>query len=421
MRQRDPLTLEEARELDALERALAGEPVDPDLRELAELVSDVRATSPRMSPGFAARLEHDVAEGFPASSEPAAPRRARRWLLLPAGGCLAAAVVAIVVVAGNRGPGPGDGALSSTGLAAPAQTAPDVAGARGESAPLARKSTAPEPAAAAPQSSSATVDRAGAPAPAGAGAGAGAGATGAVVAPPAVAAQRGPRKQERSADLELRVSNARVQSTADAVISTVDRFGGIVAASTISSQGRHGEASFQLRIPTSRLDDALAALSKLGHVASRNQSLVDITGSFTSVQDRLSDARAERRGLLGALGHATTKAQIDSLRARLRNVRSQIARLNGDLDALRRRADLSSVSVTVRGVIGSSPEAGAGSGGGWSPADAARDAVRVLEVIAGVTLVALAVLTPLALLAGLVAIGVRTGRRRRREGALDPA
>ena len=34
MRQRDPLSPERARELDALERALAGEPVDPDLREL---------------------------------------------------------------------------------------------------------------------------------------------------------------------------------------------------------------------------------------------------------------------------------------------------------------------------------------------------------------------------------------------------
>ena len=224
---------------------------------------------------------------------------------------------------------------------------------------------------------------------------------------------------QRSADLVLRVPNAKLESTSDGVIRTVDRFGGIVANSSSASNDDGGEATFTLRIPTDRLDDALAALSKLGHVAQRSQNLVDITGSFTSVQDRLSDARAERRGLLGALGRAKTKARIDSLRARLRTVSSQIARLNGDLEALRRRADLSTVSVTVRG-DGSESE-GATGGNTWSPGDAARDAVRVLEVIAGVTLIALAILAPLAVLVLLGALGVRATRRHRREGALDPA
>ena len=154
---------------------------------------------------------------------------------------------------------------------------------------------------------------------------------------------------------------------------------------------------------------------------SRNQSLVDITGAFTSVQDRLSDARAERRGLLGALGKATTQQQIDSLRARLRNVRSQIARLNGDLNSLRNRANLSVVTLTVRGTERAQADDDDGSGGGWTPGDAARDAVRVLEVIAGVALITLAVLAPLALLATIIAFGVRLERRRRRESALDPA
>ena len=138
------------------------------------------------------------------------------------------------------------------------------------------------------------------------------------------------------------------------------------------------------------------------------------------MQDNLSDARAERRGLLKALGSASTQQQIDSLKARLRNVRSRIARLNGDLESLRRRADLSRVSVTVRG-DGSKADEDTGGAGRWSPGDAARDALRVLEVAAGVALVALAVAVPLALLAALGALGVRSTRRRRREGALDPA
>ena len=103
MRQRESLSPEEVRELDALERALAGDPVDADLRELEELVNDIRATAPEMSPGFAASLEHRVAEGFPATDEHPAPRSPRRWVLFPAAGALCAALVGLVVVLGSTG------------------------------------------------------------------------------------------------------------------------------------------------------------------------------------------------------------------------------------------------------------------------------------------------------------------------------
>ena len=404
MRQRESLSPEEARELDALERALAGDPVDADLRELEGLVHDIRATAPQMSPGFAASLEHRVAEGFPATDEHPAPRSPRRWVLFPAAGALCAALVGLVVVVGNNGQTTTPDGVSGRVAEAPASKSADSGA---TSSPGAARESAP-PALAAPGGSSGSSgvqqpDRAG------------------PARPPAAAAVpgSGERKVQRSADLVLRVPNAKLESTSDGVIRTVDRFGGIVASSSSASNDDGGEATFTLRIPTDRLDDALAALSKLGHVAQRSQNLVDITGSFTSVQDRLSDARAERRGLLGALGRAKTQARIDSLRARLRTVSSQIARLNGDLEALRRRADLSTVSVTVRG-DGSESE-GATGGNTWSPGDAARDAVRVLEVIAGVTLIALAILAPLAVLVLLGALGVRATRRHRREGALDPA
>ncbi len=217
--------------------------------------------------------------------------------------------------------------------------------------------------------------------------------------------------------LSLEAPFDEVGSTSDDVIRTVDRFNGIVASSSINDAGEGAEATFDLRIPTARLDAALAALSKLGHVANRTQDLQDITSSFTSVQDRLSDARAERRGLLRALGRASTQAQIDSLKARLRESRGRIARLNGDLAALRRRADLSVVALSVTGV----QDKGGAGGGTWSPGDAAGDALRVLEVMAGVALVALAIALPLALLALAIALAARLARRRGRERALDPA
>jgi hypothetical protein len=403
MRRLDPLTPDEARELDALERALSGLPVDPDLRELEELVADMRATAPELSPAFAARLERDVAEGFPEPAERPRLRRPRRWVLLPAVGVLAAALVAVVVVLGNSdsqapissSPGPafetdssGAGSSAAASKAAP-PTARDTA-------------TAPGPAGAAAPQAAAAPSRAPA-----------------LAAPPPVAKSTAPRKVQRAAQLVLETPTASFDATSDQVIRSVDRFDGIVASSSIGSDDQAGgEASFDLRIPSARLDDALAALSKLGHVASRTQDLQDITGSFTSAQDRLADARAERRGLLRALARATTQGQIDSLRARLRANSSAISRLKGDLAALRRRADLSRVSLTVRAVEGGS---GGATGGHWSPGDAARDALRVLEVMAGVGLVTLAVALPLGLLGVAIALAARSARRRGRERALDPA
>jgi hypothetical protein len=58
--------------------------------------------------------------------------------------------------------------------------------------------------------------------------------------------------------------------------------------------GRRDHALLALAIQTG----LRAALSKLGLGAERSQELQDITGSFPSAQERLCDARAERRGLL---------------------------------------------------------------------------------------------------------------------------
>jgi hypothetical protein len=420
MRHRDPLTPEQERELDALDRALAGDAVDFDLRELEVLVREVRATAPEMSPGFAARLEHEVQEGFPTSRERQPLRgrglssawTAKRWMLLPAAGSLAAVIVALVVVLGGgagRDLTSGDQDTPSTAgreAAIPAAGAADsstgggsAAGGAGGSVTADRATAQPAPAAksAAPSAIQASP---------------------AVPSPAAIAPARA-RKVERNAVLSLRTPDDRFEQTTDAVIATVARFDGIVATSQIgASDAVGGEATFDLRIPTARLDSALAALSKLGHVTERSQSLQDITASFTSAQARLTDARAERRGLLRALARATTQGQIDSVKARLRAVSGRISGLKGQLASLRRRADLSRVDLTVRG---GGQSGTTGGGGDWTPGDAAGDALRVLEVLAGIALVALAVLAPVGLLGAAVALAVRSGRRRRREGALDPA
>jgi hypothetical protein len=341
-------------QLDELDRALAGES-----SAWSELVHDVRAERPVMEPAFAARLDAMVDDAR------TAPRRPRWLAWSPLAGLAAAAAVVVVLVSGSGG------TSAPTTAVAPTNAAPSSGAAQSEASGATKSLAAPAP------------------------------------APPAA------RKVERNTSLALSTARAGVQDVADNVVATTQRFGGIVDSSQTSTSDAEASATFALRIPTARLDEAVAALSKLAHVSSLQQGSTDITGSFVSVEARLRDARAERRALLKALAKATTTTAIDAIKLRLRDNRSQIAQLTGELNALRRRANLARVDVTVAG------NGHATTGGGtWTPKDAAHDALRVLEVAAGVVLVGLAAGVPLALILAAAALAARATRRRRREATL---
>jgi uncharacterized protein DUF4349 len=378
MRRHEP-TLDPAvaAELEALEAALAGHPAAEP--ELAALVRDVRAEAPAMAPGFRARLDDRVAEGFAKAPRKARPPR-RRALLPTLGvvGCVLAALVAVVLSAGG---GSNDSASSSGGGGT----------ARGSfqtnSADAAKSGSA---------SSSGGTLQAVPPAP-----------------PPASPSRQ--RRVERSTRLALTTTD--VQAASDGVVRATQATGGFVQSSQVSTGDGRSTASFVLRVPTSRLDDALARLSRLGHVRSLQQSADDITNVYNGAATRLAEARAERRGLLRALAKATTAAQITSLRARIADNRRALQGDQRELDAVRNRANYATIGLELTGVA--RKHAAVPSGGPWTPGDAAHDAVRVLEVSAGVALIALAVLVPLSLVGAAGGFAAVAVRRRRREAALS--
>ena len=395
----DPEVLRGLRELDA---ALAGEPTaDPDL---AQLVADVEAARPEPSAAFLASLDARVHAGFPREAQTAKAARTpwhvwiRRPQILAPG--FAVSLLRRLIVGGSRCVKRRRLHRRSTLASSPRRRRPLRHRPRAsahEHRREARRSGAAPPRRAAPRRCSlrrtAGGGRAGADLPA------------------------SDRKVQRAADLTLTPKPDDVQKTADGVVRETQAAGGYVQRSDIATRDGGGEATFTLRIPSARLDDTLARLSKLAHVGALSQSASDITSAVVSAADQLADARAERAALLRALGKATTARQIASLKARLADNRSEIAQRKGALDAQRRRADLATVSVTVQGTGAAAKK----DDGAWTPRDALHDAGRVLEIAGGVALIALAVLAPLAILAALALLAGRTLRRRRREGALDGA
>jgi CRP/FNR family transcriptional regulator len=141
-----------------------------------------------------------------------------------------------------------------------------------------------------------------------------------------------------------------------------------VQRSDVTQREGRGFATYDLRVPTSRLEQVLADLSRLTDVRSRTQSSNDITAPFVSARDRLDDARDEREALLKALAKAETDAEIESLKQRIRGARYRISVAQADVQRLQRRAQLSRVTVAVEST-GKRSE-----GGAWTPGDAVRDA-----------------------------------------------
>ena len=358
--------------------------------ELEQLRDDIRATAPEPRPEFAAELERRVEAGFKTAPS-TRPARRRIDLFGPAVAlaCTAALAVVIGVAALGGGSGSDDdagGGGDAAPLLAPEQ---DDSGATGGGAEPEAASRPPATSVAPTDSARRLAERRPDPRTAG-----------------------GRRVVEQRTRLELLAGADRFDEVNADVLEVADDTGSIVMSSRVSERDGRGFARYDLRVPASRLDEALADLSRLAKVTSRTATSDDITGVYVSARDRLQDARAERQALLKALQNADTTAEADALRYRIRLARDRIVIAERDLAAVKRRADRAKVSVTVRST-GERSE-----GGAWTPGDALDDAGRILEVAAGVVLVSAAALLPLALVGLLAGLATRTLRRRRREAAL---
>ncbi len=379
------MTSPETLELEAIDDALAGRPVAPEHAELAELALLLRDDRPEPSLTWATHLDRRVEAGFPRK-----PRKQWIWVrkALPAV-AVAAILVPIISLAALTDPSSDDESGSSGGgEASTAAEAPssDSAGATEESGG---------------GESFQRADRQAVPTSPPSGGG------------DAASDGRSNRKQERSATLIIAIPRRELDAAASRASSVTGQLGGFVASSNIST---NGGGTLELRVPTERLDQAIQRLSELGRVRELSRQTLDITSDFVSARARLSEDRAERRGLLQQLEDADTIEETDEIRDRLRIVNRQISAARRSLSRITNRADYANISLSLVPASGSNEEVG-----GWTPGDAWNDALRVLEVIAGVALIAAAVLLPLAFVWLLAWLAHRGVTRRRRDRALDMA
>jgi hypothetical protein len=230
---------------------------------------------------------------------------------------------------------------------------------------------------------------------------------------------RGHRDIERSASIVLGTKPGEVAGAAAKVYSAVHAANGVVLDSSVES-GKAGPtgASFSLLIPSRKLDDALAEFSKTAEVRSRHDATNDITAPTVGVTEELRDSNASIEGLLKELGDVETEAERESVEARLREERRRHASIRASLEHLHKRSSMSEVSLRIVTNHGAGVVPPSKDDSGWSVGDALHDAGHILTVAAGVLLIGLAILAPIALIALLFWSLNRFRVRRLRERAL---
>jgi hypothetical protein len=362
-------------------------------RDEIDLAAELRMLRPTPRQEFAAALDARAAAGFPPEREqgraPATRLLSRlrempaRRLLAPAGGvAVAAIVIATAVVAIST-----DSSDTSRQVATVDTT--EKAHSTGEAATPTAKSAA----------------------------GASSESSGVEYSPPSgpYAAQAHHRDIARDAQITLGADPTEVRDVSAKVFETVHSYDGIVLSSSIDDgAGSDAGAHFELLIPSAKLNDAMASLSGLAEVRSRHESSQDITAPTVSLSEHLQDSNATIEGLLGQLADASSDSERAAVEAELRSERARAAALRSRLSALDRRANFSRVSLRIE--TGSTSSANGS--GAWGIDDALGDAGHILAVAAGVTLIGLAIVGPITLIALLVWLARSTWIRRGREQAL---
>jgi hypothetical protein len=383
------------------------------------LAEELRALRPEPRPEFTAELDERAAAGFPRRSRLSWPSpsfdlgslQPRRLLLASGGVALLAIVVATALVSTNQPDGGGESQLA---FDAPTQSLESDSTAR---APKTPESVTPAGGASSSGEGNSGIQY-GADVPTAAAeesqASSGGQAYGADISPPPSPEPRN-RAVERSAELVLGAAPGDVGEDTSKVFEAVHAHDGIVMRSS-SREGKAGGARFELLIPSDKLSDALASLSAIDEVLSRHEATTDITAPTVTTGELLRDSKARIDSLLAQLEEAETESEREVVEAELRQERRHRATLRASLQNLQRRADLSRVLVRIETRAG---DESSEDGGVWGVGDALDDAGKILAVAAAVTVVALAILGPIVLIALLAWLTHRAWVRRERRRVLS--
>ena len=213
----------------------------------------------------------------------------------------------------------------------------------------------------------------------------------------------------RTANVDLEVGQGELNKVVNQATDVVVRAKGIyVGSSTAVPAGKPASGQVTFRVPVDAFEPVLRQLKGLGTYRGEESSTEDVTTQYVDLTGQLASWRAQERVYLRLLDRAKSVTDVIAVQNQLQQVQSNIERLTGQLKHLEDQSSFSTIVLRL-----TEPGAGGPAVPQGRLARAWATAVNGLGVMAAAVLVAVIWLIPVAVLAGLVLLGVRALRRPR--------
>ncbi|MFL5595364.1 MAG: DUF4349 domain-containing protein [Gemmatimonadaceae bacterium] len=173
--------------------------------------------------------------------------------------------------------------------------------------------------------------------------------------------------------------------------------GGYITNSSVSGgRDQIRQATFELKVPAAKYDQAVGTLSTIGKVETVTSNAQDVGEEFVDVTARVQNARRLEERLISLLANRTGKLdEVLRVERELARVREEIERYEGRLRYLTARVSMSTLTITVH-----EPAPLVGNNPGENPIGSAlrRAWHNFVSLIAGI-IASLGILIPLGVIA----------------------
>src|SRR6266545_5519019 len=240
---------------------------------------------------------------------------------------------------------------------------------------------------------------------------------GAVNAPADALPPSATRLNKYNAWLRVRVGDDRLAKVTTRAMEIARGYGGYVASVDMNTPGKSGAASLVLRVPVTKVEDAVLRLGKLGEVTAQRVRIQDLQRQANVLQHDILKLRTKIVGLERKLAGSLSPEERLRLRYQLDEAKQALAQKTRTRASTVREGTLATVSmtfVTPQKAVAVPHHAGRLD---RTLSNAGDFLVRELAWL----LYALIVVGPIALLAALAVFVVRSARRRSDARLLESA